>query len=145
VDTLPAPAMDQLNTCGATPPCTVTEIEPLLPPKQFTFVAEIKCWISAGCATVTLAVAVQLFASVIVTVYIPAVRLFAVCVVCVGTVDQKYVTGATPLVTDTVAVPLLPPKQLTGVALAVAVGAGSADTPTIRNNVQPFASVTVTR
>ena len=88
---LPAPAIDQLNVWGATPPVTVTEIEPLLPPKQLTFVAEIRCWISSGCVTVTLAVAVQLFASLTVTVYVPAIKFVAVCVVCVGIVDQMYV------------------------------------------------------
>jgi hypothetical protein len=37
----------------------------------------------------TAAVALQLFASVTVTVYVPAVRLFAVAVVCTGTVFHE--------------------------------------------------------
>jgi hypothetical protein len=57
-----------------------TLIVPLLPPKQLTFVVAITGTISVGLVSVVLAVAVQPFASVIVTVSAPLARLFAVWV-----------------------------------------------------------------
>ena len=57
------------------------------------------------------AVAVQPLLSVTVTVYAPATRLFIVAVVALF--DQRYVYAIVPPEAVTVALPLLPPLQLT--------------------------------
>ena len=49
-----------------------------------------------------------------------------------------------PPLADTVAVPLLPPKQLTGVAEQIAVNSDGVPTVDEQVAVHPFASVTVT-
>jgi hypothetical protein len=69
------------------PPPAVTVAEPLLPPKQRIFTEEEMVAVSCvGCVMVTVAVEVQPFASVTVTVYVPAVRPVAVAVSCAGVV-----------------------------------------------------------
>ena len=61
--------------------------EPVLPPKHRTFVTVFEPLnVDAGCVIVTLAFAVQLLASVTVTVYAPGIRPVAVAVVCTGNV-----------------------------------------------------------
>ena len=61
---------------------------PVLLPKQSTSVCAIIEALStpAGSVITTLALEVQLFASVMVTIQVPAVRPFAFCVFCTGTV-----------------------------------------------------------
>jgi hypothetical protein len=59
--------------------------------------------------------------------------------------DHAYVYGPVPPATDTVADPLLPPKQETFVDdVMVAVAPAALVTFTVRVIVQPLASVTVT-
>jgi hypothetical protein len=62
-----------------------------------------------GSVTVAPTVIVQLWASVTVTIYVPAVRPVAVAVVCTGVVLQLYVYGVVPPDAATVTEPLLPP------------------------------------
>jgi hypothetical protein len=63
------------------PPEAVTAAEPVLPPKQSTG-DEVAVAVSAvGCVTVVIAVAVHPFASVTVTVYVPAVSELALALV----------------------------------------------------------------
>jgi hypothetical protein len=71
------------------PPPGVTLTEPLFPPLQDTLVRVEPVAVSVvGCVTVAVEVAVQLCASVTVTVYVPAVRPVAADVVCAGDVLQ---------------------------------------------------------
>ena len=72
---------------------------------------------------VAVAVAVHPFASVTVTVYVPAISPVAVGVVCTGVVFHEYVYAGVPPAGVTVAVPVVPPKQFTFVPVAVAVKA----------------------
>jgi hypothetical protein len=93
-----------------------------------------------------LAVYVHPWASVNVTVYVPAVRPIAVAVPCGGTVFHDIVYGAVPPATPLiVAVPLLPPGQLTLVAVSgLAVMAEGAVIVTLQVVVHRLASVTIT-
>ena len=56
---------------------------------------------------------------------------------------HEYVYAPSPPVAVAVALPSLPPKQLTGVNVAVAVSTGGSLTVVVAVAVQPFASVTV--
>ncbi len=87
--------------------------------------------------------AVQPFASVTVTLYVAALKLVAVGVVC--PLFQRYVYAPVPPLGVAVAVPFAPPLQDTFVPVTVTV------TPVagwvimaLEVVVQPFASVTVT-
>src|SRR6476620_2490278 len=62
---------------------------------------------------VAVAVAVNPLMSVTVTVYIPAMRPVAVCVVCTGVVFHEYVIGVAPPLGVTVALPVACPLQAT--------------------------------
>jgi hypothetical protein len=85
-------------------------------------VNEVVALSTVGCVTVVDAVVVQPFASVIVTVYVPAVSALALAPVPpLG--DQLYVYGATPPFAVTDAEPELPPKHRTGDEVAVAESA----------------------
>ena len=77
--------------------------------------------IAAGSPTVVIVTAVQLFASVTVTLYVPAAKPVAVKSVLPLSHDTVY--GACPPPGTTVAVPSVPLAQLTSSALAVAVTA----------------------
>jgi hypothetical protein len=68
---------------GDVPPVAVTVADPLVPPKQLTFVLEeIKADKAAdGSVMVTVAVVLQLLSSVTVTVYVPAESPLAIDVV----------------------------------------------------------------
>ena len=68
---------------GDVPPLAVTVADPLVPPKQLTFVLEeIKVDKAAdGSVMVTVAVVLQLLSSVTVTVYVPAESPLAIDVV----------------------------------------------------------------
>ena len=95
---------------------------------------------------VTVAIAVQLLASVTVTVYIPAVNPVAVAeVCCMGMVFNKKVKPPVPPALVTVAVPSFPPLQVTLVELVmVAVIEEDSVIVTLSIAVQPLPSVAVT-
>ena len=102
----------------------VTVAEPVVPPKQFTFVVAVILAASAAAGCVIVAVAP----------------------VCTGVVFQLYVYGAVPPVAVTVAEPVVAPKQFTfvvAVMLAVSAAAGSVMVA-VAVIVQPPASVMVT-
>ena len=106
---------------GATPPVTDTAAEPLLLPKQLLLIVLFAVTISGkGCVTTVLARVEQPLKSVTVTMYNPAVKLLARLVFCVGCVFQMKLYGAVPPAGAAVAVPLLNPKPVAAVALAVA-------------------------
>ena len=66
---------------GDVPPDGTTMIDPADCPKQFTSVlVQLEFNATLGCVTVVLEVVVHPFASVAVTVYVPAIRLDAVAV-----------------------------------------------------------------
>jgi hypothetical protein len=131
------PVCDGVIVYGAVPPDGVTVALPSLPPAQVTGVvcAAIALSAAVGCVIVTLAVVVHMFASVTVNVFNPTVKPVR---------DGVIVYGAVPPDGVTVATPLLPPKQLTGVvctaiALSAAVGWVIVTFTVV---VQKFASVT---
>jgi hypothetical protein len=99
--------------------------------------------IAGGCVMVTVALATQEFASVTVTVYDPATSAVPVAPVPpLG--DHAYVYGEVPPAGVTVALPLLPPKQVTfTVAVMLAVMAPVEVTTTVFVITHPFASVIV--
>lgn len=108
---------------GAVPPEAVTVAEPLLPPKQRMF-AELVI-VAPGppvFATFAVAVVVHPLASVIVTVYDPAISPVAVAAVPPAGVHE-YEYGAVPPEAVTVAEPFGLP-QVAGVAVVEAVSAG---------------------
>ena len=72
------------NVYGDVPPTGVAVALPVLPPLHFTFTIEpvLTDKATAGCVITADAVAVQAFASVTVTVYVPALRPVAVALVC---------------------------------------------------------------
>ena len=114
----------QLYVYGAVPPLTVSVTEPLLPPLQLTFVVAVVALSDAiGWVIVAALIVEHPFISVIVTLYVPAIKLFIFCVV--EPPVQLYAYGVVPPLTVSVTAPLLPPLQLT---LVVAVVALSADT-----------------
>jgi hypothetical protein len=82
-------------------------------------------------------------ASQIWQLYVPAIRLLAVCVVC--WFDQRYVQPPTPPEGVTVAEPVLSPLQITGVVLEVAETAVGSLTVTVlvATGGQLFASTIV--
>lgn len=85
----------------------------------------------------------QPFASVMFTVYVPATNPVTVAVVAL-TGDQLYVYGAVPPDVVIVAVPFVPPEQLTVVALVAAVNAVGCVIVAAAVPEQPRESVTVT-
>ena len=85
---------------------------------------------------------VQPLASVTVTVIVPVASPVAVCVVCPSLQKNEY--PATPPVADAVAVPLLPPLQLTSVFENEIEIAEGCETVAVAVFVQELASVTVT-
>src|ERR1700733_8277216 len=98
---------------------------------------------TVGWVIIAFAVAVQPFLSVIVTVYVPAVRPVAVALVPPLGV-HAYVYGVVPPAPVAVALPLLPPLQLTFTILPVeAVSNTGCVTVALPVTEQPFASVTV--
>ena len=64
----------QLTLYPAVPPFALTDAEPLVPPKHNALDGVLLAVNSVGSVTVTVVVAVQLFASVKVTLYVPAPR-----------------------------------------------------------------------
>jgi hypothetical protein len=126
------------------PPDATTVALPLQTALQVTFTCDCVAVITGGCVIVAVAVAVHPFASVTVTVYEPAMSVFAVAPVPPDGA-HAYVYGAVPPATVTVAEPLLPPKQVTFVeAEMLAVGPPELGTFAIAVVVHPRESVTVT-
>ncbi len=118
---------------GAVPPAAET-VTVALPPLQLMGVVTLAEALSeAGWFTVTLAVLLQPFASVMVKEYVPAARVK----------EPVPVYGAVPPAAETVTV-ALPPLQLMGVVtLAEALSDAGWFTVTLAVLLQPFASVMV--
>jgi hypothetical protein len=92
---------------------------------------------------VVVAVLIHPFASVIVTVYVPAVNPPAVTVVCkVG--FHEYVYGTVPPAALTVERPLFPPLQVTFTLVKELVMMAGSVITIEAVAIQPFPSVTVT-
>jgi hypothetical protein len=128
---------------GAVPPVGVIVAVPLFAPKQVMFVEEIVAASTAGSVTVKDCVPVQPFASVTVSVYVPAQRPVAVAEVPPDGA-QLYVYAGVPPITVEVMLPLHTPKQETFVTepeMMIGVGSVMMNVCVV---VQPFASVTVT-
>ena len=103
----------QRKVYGAVPPEPATVAEPVDCPKQFTLTtvpALIVAVTALGCVNVTVAVAVQPLASVVVTRYVPAASPLSVCVVAV--VDHAKPYGVVPPAGLAVTDPSDEPKQL---------------------------------
>ena len=118
--------------------------DPLADPLQFTAVADVETESRAGWVITAAVDELQLFASVIVQVYVPAGRLEAVLPFPPEGL-QEYVNGPVPPAMDAVADPLAVPlhRRLALLAmLAVPPELELTVTPVLW--VQPFASVTVT-
>ena len=121
-------------------------IDPFVPPGVVTFDEVVFAAKTGGCVTVTVCVALQLFASVAVKVYIRAVNPLNVPPVCVPVIGEiRYVIAPVPPVAETITLPLFPALQDTLVIVALpktrAVGWV---TVAFAEAVQPKASVTVT-
>ena len=92
----------------------------------------------------TVATAVQPFASVAVTLYVPAAK--PVAIAAVWPLFHRYVIMPVPPVPAAVAEPFAPPKQLTFVEALMLTDTAEAGSEiiTVAVSVQPLASVTVT-
>jgi hypothetical protein len=112
-------------------------------PLQETLVDPDTSTSAVGWLSVTLAVAVQPFASRISTVYVPAQRLLIFEVVCPPG-DQVYEYVGVPPETTAAAVPLQTLLQVIGEELMVTLSGFGSVIVTCPVAVQPFASVTVT-
>ena len=126
------------------PPATLKSIAPLVPPLQAALVTVfVKLKGAAGCVMVVLAVAVQLLASVAVTLYVPAAMLDISSVV--APFDQRKVYGDVPPVGVKLTAPVLCPKQRTFVPMDdKASAAAGCVTVKLAVKVQFWASVIVT-
>jgi len=133
----------QAKVYGAVPPVPLAVADPLFPPLQLMFVFTTELATTAvGSVIVVLDVVVQLFASVTVKVYVPDTSPLAVAVV--AALLHAKVYGAVPPVPFAVAVPLLPPLQLTDVFEALAANNAGSVMITLDVIVQELASDTVT-
>ena len=83
--------------------------------EHVAFILEADVFIAVGDCTVIEVLAVHPFASEAMIVYVPADRLENIPLACNGEPLIEYLTGAVPPEVVRVAVPLLPPLQLTGV------------------------------
>lgn len=121
---------------------------PSLPALQLTLSCVLMLAVRvAGSLMVTLEMLLlHPYASITVTVYIPVGKLPAVGLVCPGVVFHVYVNGDIPPVTSTVALPSLPPLQLTldWLLMDVLNTTFGSVMVTLDVVVQPFASVVVT-
>ena len=68
------PPVLQVNVLEPVPPTAKALADPFEPPLQLTLVTVVEAVTAVGCVIVTLAVVVHVFASVTVTVYVPAVK-----------------------------------------------------------------------
>ena len=126
------------------PPTAVTVAAPVLIPLHSTFVwAVIFAVNCAGSVITTEVLEVQPFASVAVTLYVPAVRPVAVAKV--WPLFHRYVIVPVPPVPAAVAEPFEPPKQLTftEALIVTATALAGCVIVTLAVSVQPFESVTV--
>ena len=111
------PPPDQAYVFVPVPPVADAVADPLAPPKHETFVGvPIDATKAVGCVMVVVSVSVQPLASVIVTVYVPAVNEEAVAEE-PPPPDHAYVLVPVPPVAEAVADPLEPPKQDTFVVV----------------------------
>ena len=127
------------------PPVAVTVAEPVLIPLHSTFVwAVIEAVNWDGSVITTKVLEIQPFASVAVTLYVPAVR--PVAVADAWPLFHKYVIVPVPPVPAAVAEPFEPPKQLTftEAEIVTATALAGCVIVTLAVSVQPFESVTVT-
>jgi hypothetical protein len=100
--------LDQINAYAPEPPVAVMVALPSATPLHVTFELTVDDTINSGvCVIVTELELVVLFASVTVTVYVPATTPVIDAVV--AALDQAYVNGAVPFVADAVAPPFEPP------------------------------------
>ena len=96
---------------GAVPPDGVKSMLPVLAPKHNTSFGRAFKLRAFGAVTVALVVVLQLFASVTVTVYVPAIKLLMSCDAAL--LLHAYVYGAAPPLTVKSIDPFPPPLQLT--------------------------------
>src|SRR6185312_687287 len=141
-DAFVPPPPVQLYVYPPAPPPAMTVAPPLLPPLQLMLVAdEIFAVNGVGWVIVILAVALHPCAPDTVTVYVPAVRLYAVSIV--APFVQLYVYGSVPPPAVTTAWPVLFPLQATGVLeVMLAVNTAGWVIVTLALCEQPCASVT---
>lgn len=97
-----------------------------------------------GDSTWAVPFAIHPAASVTTTIYVPAVSPVAVWVVCAGMLFHRYVYDPVPPVGEAVAVPLLPFRTVTGVALALARNIAGCKMVTLPVAEHPAPLVTVT-
>ena len=90
---------------GSVPPVADKVAVPSQVPLQATSVAETDTKGAPELPTGVLPNAVHPFASVTVTLYVPAAIALAVSFVCTAGSSHRYVKGAAPFVTDTEAIP----------------------------------------
>ena len=138
--------LDHKNPTAPVPPVELAVAAPVELPKQRTLVGAPTLTLSAaaGWVIVTEATEVQPFASVPVTVYVPAARPVLEAVV--RPLDHKNPTAPVPPVEDAVAAPVELPKQRTLVCepmLTLSAAAGC-DIVTLEIELHPLTSVPVT-
>ena len=130
---------------GAVPPEAEAVAAPFAAPHVASVVASILAEGPPMSFIVAVAVEEHPFASVIVTVYVPAANPVAVADVCAGEVFQLYVYGAVPPEAEAVAEPFAAPQVASIVASILAVGPPEAPfMVAVRVVEQPPASETVT-
>ncbi len=134
--------LSQIKEYVPVPPVTDNNTDPFEPPLQLTFAAVGVTVIAVGSVTVAVAVDVQVFESVMVTVYVFAVN--PVLFWFVPPLLHAKVYGDVPPFTVKETDPFDPPLQLTFTAVGVTVIAVGSVTVDVTVEVQAFASVTVT-
>jgi hypothetical protein len=117
-------------------------MEPLLPLKQLTSVWVSPINIAGGSETVSVSEAWQPFASLTVTLYVPAISPALSSVV--GPSFQLKVYGAVPPLTVISIEPLFPSLQLTSACVPVTASAPGCVIVTVCELVQACPSLTVT-
>ena len=128
---------------GPTPPVGLEVALPLQSVLQVTLVDVAFGCNCGGCVIVTCPCAVQLFASVTVTVYVPGHKEEMDCELILPGC-QRYEYGPTPPAPFAVAVPLHAPKQVIFVPDALENNCGGCVITTCPLPWHPFASVTET-
>ena len=136
--------LDHKYVYGMVPPVALAVAPPSEKPLQLTLLSTtLAADNAAGSVIVVDELSVQPFASVTVTLYVPATNPVAVAVVC--PLFQLYVYGDVPPVCEAVACPSFNPLQLTLLSVvALDTKAAGSVIVVLELSVQPFASVTVT-
>ena len=130
-------------TYGLVPPTTFKSIDPLKLSVHNGLMVVVLRANTAGCVTVELKVLTQPFASVTVTMYIPAPRLLKSSVT--TWLFHKYVSPVLALNTVTSIEPFKPPWQLTLLTTELTVVANAGWVMiTVSYKLQPLTSVTKT-